>query len=266
MIKPYYEHAGITIYHGDAREILPTLEGWDCLITSPPYGQQREYTTGKVDWDGLVPVALASVAPSGAQQVLVNLGLIHRDGEVVPYWESLIAEMKRVGWRHFGWYVWDQLNGLPGDWNGRLAPSHEWVFHFNRESRQPNKSVKAKTAGRSNKGSGGLRHADGHVGKWNGGCVQDSKIEDSVLRLDRVYYRNQPENDHPAIFPVGLPSKLIQAYSDEGQTILDPFMGSGTTLVAAKMLNRKAIGIEIEERYAEIAALRLAQDNLFQDP
>jgi len=69
---------------------------------------------------------------------------------------------------------------------------------------------------------------------------------------------------HPTQKPVSLMQDIIQRST--AKTILDPFMGSGTTLVAAKMLNRKAIGIELEEKYCEIAALRLAQDNLFQDP
>ena len=178
MTRPYYEHAGITIYHGDCREMLPTLDAWDCLFTDPPYGQQREYTIGKIDWDALVPPALSSITPIGEQQVFVNLGVIHKDGYVIRYWDRLIEAMESSSWRLFGWYVWDQLNGLPGDWNGRLAPSHEWIFHFNKIAIQPEKIVKAKTAGRSNEGSEGLRHADGHVGRWNGGAVQDCKIED----------------------------------------------------------------------------------------
>ena len=267
-MKPYYDHAGIVIYHGDCREVLPALvmNGpvltplWDVIFTSPPYGQQREYTIGKIDWDALVPPALSATSPDRRSADVCELALIHKDGNVVPYWDSLISALGTEGWRLFGWYVWDQLNGLPGDWNGRLAPSHEWVFHFNANAIQPNKTVKAKTAGRSNAGSGGLRHADGHVGKWNGGPVQEFKIEDSVIRTDRVYHRCEYENEHPAIFPESLPAKFILTYSQEGQIICDPFMGSGTTLRAAKDLGRRAIGIEIEEKYCEIAAKRLSQE------
>ena len=80
-------------------------------------------------------------------QVLVNLGLIHRDNEVIPYWDGWQAWMRSQGWRRFAWYVWDQGPGMPGDWQGRLAPSFEFVFHFNRESRKPNKIVPCKHAG-----------------------------------------------------------------------------------------------------------------------
>jgi DNA modification methylase len=260
-MTPYYSHAGIQIFHGDCREILPAIE-YDCLITSPPYGSQRRYTLGEFDWNELVPKAFSKVRPRGNEQIFINLGLIHKNGWVVTYWDSLLETMKLGGWRWFGWYVWDQLNGLPGDWNGRLAPSHEFIFHFNAEAIQPNKCIKAKVAGRSNSGSGGLRHADGHVGKWNGGDVQPFKIPDSVIRLDRLYSRNGWENEHPATFPIQLPARIISAYTRAAEVVCDPFAGSGSTIVAAKTLNRRAIGIEIEEKYCEIAAKRLSQEVL----
>jgi DNA modification methylase len=264
-MKPYYEKNGIVIYHGDCREVLPLIPAWDCLITSPPYGQQREYTIGAIDWNSLVPPALAT-APVGDRQVFVNLGLIHKDGEVIEYWSALNQAMRRAGWRLFGWYVWDKQDGMAGNWNGRLAPAHEWVFHYNVESRQPHKVVRTKGAGQlAYKGNTGLRRADGSMSGWChvGQPTQEFKIADSVIRL-------QPQKDrsdssiaaHPAVYPVSLPLLLIDSYTRAGETVLDPFLGSGTTLVAAKALGRKAIGIELEERYCEIAATRLAQDIL----
>ena len=94
-------------------------------------------------------------------QLLVNLGLVHRDGEWTPYWEGWLDWMRAQGWRRFGWYVWDQGPGLPGDWNGRLAPSHEFIFHFNRQPRKPNKTVESKHAGET-LGGGGLRGGRRH--------------------------------------------------------------------------------------------------------
>jgi hypothetical protein len=127
------------------------------LFTSPPYANQREYTTGGVsDWDALMRGVFrhlaTAMAPAG--QVLVNLGLVHRDGEWQPYWQDWLDWMRAQGWRRFGLYAWDQGPGLPGDWNGRLAPAFELIFHFNREARQANKIVPCKWAGTPNKGSG----------------------------------------------------------------------------------------------------------------
>ena len=110
------------------------------MFTSPPYAQQRDYgaTKEKVgDWDALMQGVFAAAPVKSDAQLLVNLGLVHRDSEWQPYWEGWVEWMRTSGWRRFGWYVWDQGPGLPGDWNGRLAPSHEFIFHFNRASRKP---------------------------------------------------------------------------------------------------------------------------------
>jgi len=125
MVTPYYDHAGITIYHGDCRDVLSSLSAVDLVVTSPPYGNQRDYSfkAGEFVWDEVVPPALSSIKLNEFGQVLVNLGLIHRDGEVVEYWESLKRSMRQNGHRLFGWYVWDQGFGLPGDGQGRFGPS-----------------------------------------------------------------------------------------------------------------------------------------------
>jgi hypothetical protein len=91
------------------------------LFTSPPYAQQRTYTAESADsltdWDSLMQGAIGSAICSDDAQILVNLGMVHRDGEWMPYWDKWIEWMRAQGWRRFGWYVWDQGNGLPGDWN-----------------------------------------------------------------------------------------------------------------------------------------------------
>lgn len=244
-----------TLYLGDCREILPTLGTVDAVVTSPPYDQQREYG-GIGDWSLLVPVAMPLVPWHDKTQFLVNLGLIYRDGECIEYWQDLIAEMRNHGFRLFGWYVWDQGDGLPGDWNGRFAPCHEFVFHFNRMARRPNKTFPTKSKGRIITGTG-LRKKDGTTNdrmSHDGATVQSTKIPDSVIRIYREMTRDV---DHPAIFPTALPHFLAEAFSDAGETILDPFMGSGTTGVACVKLGRKFIGIEIHEPYFDIACKRI---------
>jgi len=133
------------------------------VFTSPPYGNQRDYTTGGVgDWDALMRGVFAALPVADSAQVLVNLGLVHRDNEWQPYWQTWLDWMREQGWRRFGLYAWDQGPGLPGDWNGRLAPAFEFVFHFNRKARKPNKIVPCKWAGHVNDTHGGIRHKDGH--------------------------------------------------------------------------------------------------------
>lgn len=229
------------------------------LFTSPPYGNQRNYTTGGgTDWDALMEGVFKHLdtimRPDG--QVLVNLGMIHRDSEWQPYWNSWLEWMRTTGWRRFGLYTWDQGPGLPGDWNGRLAPAFEFVFHFNRQARQANKIVPCKHAGTANHGSG-LRAADGTVSGYQhaGLPVQDFRIPDNVLRITRHKARGI-ETEHPAVFPVALPEFLMLAYSDEGDVLFEPFNGSGTTILAAQRNQRRVRAIELAPVYVDLAIAR----------
>jgi hypothetical protein len=159
-------------------------------FTSPPYAQQRDYgekAKEKVqDWHALMCGTFANLPMAPDGQVLVNLGLVHREGEWVPYWDGWIEWMRSQGWRRFAWYVWDQGPGMPGDWNGRLAPSHEFIWHFNRESVRAEKARECKHAGEAHGGKG-QRGADGVVKQRSSGTapVQSHAIHDSVFRVNR---------------------------------------------------------------------------------
>lgn len=258
-VRPYYDHAGITIYHGDCLEILPELEPVDLVFTSPPYLNQRSYGLDSFDWYAVVPPALSSVKLTKTGQMLVNLGLKHDNGRIVRYWDSLIDACEAVGLRLFGWYVWDQCSGLPGDWRGRLAPSHEWVFHFNRNATTLARVQRCKFAGKTERANTRRKQISDKPIPFDGsGRISERKVCDSVLRFTRAYKADCTE--HVAVGSAALAKALIGTFL--GATVLDPFMGSGTTLRAAKDLGRRAIGIEIDERYCEIAAKRMAQEVL----
>jgi DNA modification methylase len=263
---------------GDAADpaVIAVLMQGDCAhlcFTSPPYGNQRDYTSGGVkDWDGLMRGVFANLPMANDAQVLVNLGLIHRDNEVVPYWDGWLAWMRQQGWRRFAWYVWDQGPGMPGDWQGRLAPSFEFVFHFNRDTgkptRRPNKTVPCKHAGqdshlRADGSSTCMRGKDGEVGGWahKGQPTQDTRIPDSVIRVMRHKGKIGAGLDHPAVFPVALPQFVIEAYTDAGDIVFEPFGGSGTTMLAAQQLGRICRSVEIAPEYADVAVLRFQQNH-----
>jgi DNA modification methylase len=232
----------------------------DLCFTSPPYGQQRDYTGGLCDWDVLMRGVFSILPVKADAQVLVNLGLIHRGGEWLPYWEGWIEWMRAAGWRRFGWYVWDQGPGMPGDWAGRFAPSHEWIFHFNRKAVATRKTknklaanIKVMTGNR-----GGMRRGDGSVsGRSNpAASLQPRKIPDSVVRIMRHKARGNFQTAHPAIFPVDLPGEFINAYSDPEDIVFEPFSGSGTQLIAAQKNGRACYAMEIAPAYVDVAVER----------
>lgn len=210
-MKPYYEEDGITIYRGDCREILPSLDPVDLVLTDPPYGIKVDSTMAKQSGQqfGRAAAPKSFYDPTNWDATPVERHLL----------DLAISKAHRAivwGGNYFGlpgspcWLVWDKVNGTNGFADCELA----WT------------------------------NLDGAARMfrwmWNG-----------MLREN-----DEPRNGHPTQKPLGL-FKWCLAFA-EGD-ILDPFMGSGTTLRAAKDLGRKAIGIEIEEKYCEIAAKRLAQ-------
>lgn len=189
-------------------------------------------------------------------QVLVNLGMVHRDGEWIPYWERWIEWMRGRGWRRFGWYVWDQGCGLPGDWAGRFAPSHEFVFHFNRESKKPAHCVpKEPDSIRDRTGDASMRMGAEKTLRATSGSasLNTHKIPDSVIRVQRQCGRIETGEYHPAVFPVKLPVGMLESWPGH---VYEPFSGSGTTISACEQLGRRCFAMEIEPRYVDIAVTR----------
>ena len=208
-MKPYYEHAGITIWHGDCREILPYLPKVDAVITDPPYGvdfrgKSTKHTTRRDDG------YTVSDSDIGIEIVSLALGFADR---------GLVFPGTRLMFKY----------PQPDDVGAVYCPA----------------------------GAG--------IGRWGFTCFHPvlfyGKRPSSALYPAGIEsFEIAERNGHPCPKPLRWMKWAVGLASQEGETILDPFMGSGTTLVAAKNLGRKAIGIEIEERYCEIAAKRLAQE------
>lgn len=235
------------------------------LFTSPPYAQQRDYGAAKSavsDWLGLMQGVFGAAPVADGGQVLVNLGLIYRDGECVQYWSPWLDFMRAQGWRFFGWYVWDKLSGLPGDFQGRLAPAHEWLFHFNRKPLRPHKTKakQAKSVEFNSRGSV-LRRKDGKMSGVSNpsASMQTHKIPDSVFRVVPHKARGGANAVHPAMFPVKLAEEAVEAYSVAGDAIYEPFSGSGTTIIAAEKLGRACFALELDPVYVDVAVLRWQQ-------
>lgn len=233
----------------------------DLCFTSPPYGQQRDYNIGNIpDWDKLmngVTDVIFGIC-SEKTQIFINLGKVHKDNEVIEYYNDWIKYCRSIGLRYFALYIWDKLNGLMGDWNGRLAPSFEFIYHFNKVTRYPKKTIAKKEGNVKDKtGKAGLRSKDGIIQQRVNGLasLQTHKIPDDVIRMSNV--AQQHENfDHPAAFPVSLPTLFIETYSAVGDLVYEPFCGSGTTIIACEKLGRRCMAVEIDPIYVDICVRR----------
>ena len=221
-MTPYFEEDGITIYHGDCREILPRLPSVDMVLTDPPYGisLRNHDTTGK---GGRVPIAVSDYSVAGDDSSDSAMFLLEW-AKAMPI--ILFASPKNPwpgDWRQ--WLVWDKGGAVGG--GGDIATC--WKFDW--------ELIQVSRTGRLN------------------GTRDCSVLRFPVGQNDFVY--------HPTEKPLSLMSYLAGKTTGPADLILDPFMGSGTTLVACKRLGRRGIGIEIEERYCEIAVKRLSQ-SVFQ--
>jgi DNA modification methylase len=236
-------------------------------FTSPPYAAQRDYDSGAFDWDalmfGMSNEAIKHIDESGA--FIVNLGLVHKDKRVVRYWDKWLDYMDGTEWPLFDWYVWDKLNGLMGDWRGRLAPAHEWIFHFANKPRRANKTEPTKYTENGvthyKRDQVGLREKNGQLNEFTqaGQPVSQEKVADSVIRCQPA--RGGVEG-HPAPFSVDFASNLISAFSNLNEVAYEPFCGSGTTIVACERLSRKCRAIEISPAYVAVSLQRLADMGL----
>lgn len=220
-MKPYYEQDGIVVYHGDCREVLPTLEPVDSVISDPPYGDETHLGARTGDGDEVL-VDFASITAEELSAVISGINA-RRWLVATMEWRHIADFEKNTpsGWRFVRFGIWVKPNGSPQFTGDRPGTGWEGICVLH-------KDVLGKM-------------------RWNGGGH------------NLVITANKENGPHRTMKPQSLMKRLVHWFSDDGETVLDPFMGIGSTLVAAKELGRRAIGIEIEERYCEIAAKRLAQ-------
>lgn len=241
-------------------ERLMQGEEADFCFTSPPYEKQRNYQKQIEDWDDLMKGVFGILPVKPKAQVLVNLGLIHRDIEWVPYWDNWIQFMRDAGWRRFGWYVWDQGCGLQGDFRGRLAPSFEFIFHFNREIVKPKRVVPKKPENIRDKSHiKTTRPKDQTFDTLNyspKSSLNTHKIPDSVIRVQRHRGGLGESGSHPAVFPVDLVSEMLTAFTNPDDLVFEPFGGSGTQIISAQKNGRSCYCMEIAPAYVDVAIRR----------
>ncbi len=237
-------------------EKLMAGQSADLCFTSPPYAQQRDYKSKITDWDALMNGVFSIVPVKDGAQVLVNLGIVHEAGRVNSYWDAWLAFMADRGWPLFGWYVWDKGFGLPGNWNGRLAPAHEFVFHFSKGGNKPaNKWVDKKPENIKLKSGTGVRRQDGTMSGVSSpqSGLQKTKVADSVIRITPQMGKSV---SHPAMFPVALCEYIYNSFAKAGDWMFEPFSGSGTSIIACEKMGMHCAAVELAPAYVDVAVKR----------
>ena len=237
-MRPYYEHGGITVFHGDCREILPLLERVDHVITDPPYAARamknfrsgstiKQYRDGEIRDFGYEALD-EDLRRDSAREMVRLCGrwlLVWSDIENAHLWRR---DLECAGARYIRTGVWVREHAAP-------------QFSGDR----PAQGVEACVI---------THHAKERLA-WNGGGRPATWIGPIVNSQGERFEHTSPK-------PLWLMKQLIADFTNPDDLILDPFAGSLTTLVAAKALGRRAIGIEIEEKFIEAGLKRLSQEVL----
>jgi len=260
------------LYLGDCERELKKIpdNSVDLIFTSPPYADQQKNTYGGIQTDKYVewflPISkelLRVLKPTGT--FILNIKEKVVNGERSTYVLELIIEMRKQGWLWTEEFIWHKKNSYPGKWPNRFRDSWERLIQFNKEkkfsmyqeevmvpvgdwakTRLKRLSTTDKTRDESKVGSGFGKN----ISNW---LDREKAYPTNVIHLATECNNKK----HSAAFPEGLPQWFIKLFTKEGDTVLDPFMGSGTTNVIASRMRRNSIGIEIIEEYYKIVEKEL---------
>ena len=252
------------IIHGNNLDVLPTLgtESVELVVTSPPYADLRDYRGYEWDFHKMLPMLWGVLVKGGVVCWVV--------GDKIENGSRLLQpERQALGFADAGWtihdvVVWDKIES-PMQRMGCHQHHYETIVIASRGKPRVVKPdmVLTTTAGSVRGPTGGTRNRDGVTFKERSHSkpTPEFKRSGNIWRLSTGNGKTSKWDgwkEHPATFPDALAARCIRTWSDEGDTVLDPFAGSGTTLAMAHKLGRKAIGIEISDQYVALAERRLA--------
>jgi len=268
----------VEILEGNCTDILSNLENdsVDLIVTSPPYADQRKNTYGGikvseyVDWFMPISEELFRVLkPTGT--FILNIKEKVVNGERSTYVMELILEMRKQGWLWTEEFIWHKKNCYPGKWPNRFRDAWERLLQFNKRrgfsmyqeevmvpmgdwanSRLKNLSETDKIRDNSKVGSGFGKN----ISNW---IERKKAFPSNVLHLATECNIKK----HSAAFPEALPEWFIKLFTKEHDTVLDPFMGSGTTLTVAQRLMRNSIGIEIVPDYCKMVREQMLETEFY---
>ncbi|MFO7889525.1 MAG: site-specific DNA-methyltransferase [bacterium] len=252
---------------GDSTKILKELHSnsIDLIITSPPYADQRKFTYGGIHPDKYVewflPITkelLRVLKPTGT--FILNIKEKVINGQRSTYVMELILEMKKQGWLWTEEFIWHKKNCYPGKWPNRFRDAWERLLQFNK-NKKFNMYQEAVMVPMGNWAKTRLKNLSDTDKKRDESKVNSGfgKNISNWVNRKKVYPTNVlhlstecSNKNHSAAFPEALPEWFIKLFTKEGDTVLDPFMGSGTTNFVAQRMLRNSIGIDIKPEYYEM--------------
>jgi len=263
---------------GDSSKKLKEIKenSIDLIITSPPYADQREKTYGGIHPDKYVewflPVSkelLRVLKPTGT--FILNIKERVVNGERHTYVLQLILEMRKQGWLWTEEFIWHKKNCYPGKWPNRFRDSWERLLQFNKNKKfkmfQENVMVPmgdwAKTRLRNLSETDKTRD-ESKVGSGFGKNISHWLNRSKVYPTNVLHMSTECNNKkHSAVFPESLPEWFIKLFTEEKDWVLDPFMGSGTTIKVAKKLRRNSIGIDSQKYYYDMVMNETKTNQLY---
>ena len=270
------------VMHGDALELLPRLESQSVALffTSPPYADQRAYSRihpdRYVEW--FLPFARAMYDATEETGSLV-LNIKNRvaskgplKGQRHPYVYQLVLALQHMGWRWVETYIWAKPNAIPGRFGPRTKDAFEYVYHFARGPkphfdldaiRVPYKADQAEIARRKLDTLGRRTTEAGFGRDRTKTYLLGGADPGNVVNVSQTYNQHRGVA-HTAAMPEGLAEFFVRAMSPTGGLVIDPFAGSGTTVVVGRRLGRRSAGFELHADYAEEACRRI-EENYAED-
>lgn len=261
------KHSETQLILGDCKEELRKLpdNSIDLIFTSPPYADSRSNTYGGirpdkyVDWFLPISVELLRVLkPTGTFVLNIKEKVVN--GERHTYVIELILEMRKQGWLWTEEFIWHKKNSYPGKWPNRFRDSWERLLQFNKERRfhMYQEEVMVPMGDWAGRRLKKLSETDkvrdpSKVGSGFGKRIANWIGREKAYPTNVLHMATETKNrSHSAVFPEDLPEWFIKLFTKKGDYVLDPFMGSGTTVIVAQRMERNAIGIEILPKYFKL--------------
>jgi len=269
-----------SIHQGDCLDILRAYppQCIDLIVTSPPYADQRSNTYGGIKPDDYVAWFLPRAAQflrilKSSGSFVLNIKEKAVNGERHTYVLELILALRKQGWFWTEEYIWHKKNCYPGKWPNRFRDAWERCLHFTKQRQfKMNQEAVMQPMGDwaqtrlKSLGKNDVVRYESQVGNAFAKNIANWQGRTMAYPTNVLHLATEVGNKrHSAAYPLALPQWFIKLFTDVGDTVLDPFAGSGTTLQAAIELNRQAIGIDINPTFADMCREKIApalQDSL----